>query len=177
MSPGTTPTDIRGVILDVDGVLTDGRVYVDDSGRGLRAFDVHDGFAIRWYQRLGGTVVVCSGKDSPAVGSRASELHIEHVIQGSRDKVADLERLLDGLGLRLVQFAMIGDDLPDLPVLQRCGFPIAVANAVPEVRSAARVVTERSGGRGAVREAIEYLMRGQGRWKDVLLHYGGASRD
>lgn len=164
--------DIRCLCLDVDGVLTDGRLYVDDDGRGTRAFHVHDGQAIRWYQELGGVVAICTGKRSGAVAARARELGIEHVIQGSEDKLADVRALLERLDLRFEQVAVMGDDLPDLPLLTRCGWPIAVANAVAEVRAAARLVTERPGGHGAVREAIEKLLDAQGLWSRVLAHYG-----
>ena len=164
-------SDVRCLCLDVDGVLTDGRLYTDVEGRSARAFHVHDGFAIWWFQRLGGVVVILSGKDSPAVAARARELGIEHVIQGSLDKLADLERLLARLDLTLEQVAMVGDDLPDMPVLRRCGFPIAVADAVDEVKAAARLVTGRPGGRGAVRETVEHLLRRSGQWQRVLEHY------
>ena len=164
--------DLRCLCLDVDGVLTDGRIYTDAAGHSARAFHVHDGLAIHWFQRLGGIVAIISGKDSAAVDARARELGIEHVIQGSRDKLADLQRLLTQLDLRLEQVAMVGDDLPDLPVLRRCGYPIAVANAVDEVKAAARLVTQRPGGHGAVREAVEHLLRESGGWRQVLEHYG-----
>lgn len=164
-------SDIRCLVLDVDGVLTDGGLYTDDTGRQSRRFHVHDGFALHWFQRLGGVVVLCSGKTSDAVAARARELKIEHVIQGSRDKVADLGTLLTRLGLRWEQVAMIGDDLPDLPALRVCGYPIAVANAVDDVKAVAQLVTFRSGGQGAVREAVEHLMRADGRWDEVIAHY------
>jgi 3-deoxy-D-manno-octulosonate 8-phosphate phosphatase (KDO 8-P phosphatase) len=170
---GETPVEaeIRCVCLDVDGVLTDGRLYVDDSGRGARVFYVQDGLAIRWFQRLGGVVVICSGKHSEAVAARARELGIEHVIQRSPNKLADLRRLLAKLGLDLNCTAVIGDDLPDLGLMRACALPIAVANAVEEVKQAARLVTKRPGGQGAVREAIEYLMRRSGRWAQVVGQY------
>jgi 3-deoxy-D-manno-octulosonate 8-phosphate phosphatase (KDO 8-P phosphatase) len=165
-------SDIRCLCLDVDGVLTDGRLYVDDDGRTTRAFHIHDGLALRAFQQLGGVVVICTGKRSGAVAARARELEIEHVIQGSADKLADLQAWLDQHGLRLEQVAAVGDDLPDLPVLQRCGLPIAVANAVDEVKAAARYVTQRAGGDGAVREAVEYILRSSGRWNEVLAQFG-----
>ncbi len=171
MKPDDVP-DIRCVVLDVDGVLTDGSLYTHDDGRGGRVFNVHDGFAIAWWLRLGLGVVICSGKESPAVAARAAELRIEHVIQGSRDKLGDLTAILPRLGVGLPQVAMIGDDLPDIPVLRVCGYPIAVANAVDEVKAAARYVTRRTGGQGAVREALEHLLRAGGRWSEVLAAYG-----
>ena len=172
MAASAATGNIRGLCLDVDGVLTDGRLFIDDSGGGARVFYVQDGLALRWFQRLGGIVVFCSGKTSGAVAARARELHVDHVIQGCRDKIADLEPLLARLGLAWAELAAIGDDLPDVPVLRRCGFPIAVANAVDEVKAAARLVTQKPGGHGAVREAVEYLLRQSGRWVEVLAHYG-----
>lgn len=169
--------DFRCLCLDVDGVLTDGRLFVDESGLGIRAFHALDGFAIEWFRKLGGEVVIISGKASPALDARARQLRIEHVIQGSRDKLTDIQPLLSHLGLRLDQVVMVGDDLPDLPIMTRCGYPIAVANAVEEVKTAARFVTQRPGGQGAVREAVEHVLRGDGRWQQVLEHYGaGAPR-
>ena len=164
--------DIRGLCLDVDGVLTDGRLSWDDAGRSGRVFHVHDGLAIDWYQQLGGVVLICSGKTSAAVAARAAELKIPHVLQGSRDKVVDVRGCISPLGLRLDQLAVMGDDLPDVPLMKRCGFPIAVASAVEEVKSVARLVTRQGGGDGAVREAIEHLLRLSGKWKGVLEHYG-----
>lgn len=171
MAETAVEADIRCLCLDVDGVLTDGRLFVDDAGHGARIFHVHDGLALDWFQRLGGVVVVCSGKRSVAAAARARELGIKHVIQGSQDKLADLRPLLAQLGLDLSQTAAIGDDLPDLPLLLHCGFPIAVANAVAEVQAAARLITRRPGGHGAVREAVEHLLRQSGRWSAVLAHY------
>lgn len=164
--------DIRCLCLDVDGVLTDGRIHITEDGHSGRVFHVHDGLAIHWFQRLGGVAAIISGKHSLAVAVRARELGIEHLIQGSRDKLADLKALLSELNLTLDQVAMIGDDLLDLPILCKCGFPIAVANAVDEVKAAARLVTQRAGGHGAVREAVEHLLRASGRWREVLEHYG-----
>jgi 3-deoxy-D-manno-octulosonate 8-phosphate phosphatase (KDO 8-P phosphatase) len=172
-----TTGDIRGLCLDVDGVLTDGRLFVDDTGRGARVFYVHDGIALEWFRRAGGIVVICSGKTSPALAARARELEIEHVIQGSRDKVADVQNLAARLGLTLAQFAAIGDDLPDVPLMRRCGCAIAVANAVDEVKAVAHLVTQRRGGRGAVREAVEHLLRSSGRWDEILAQFGIAASD
>ena len=165
-------SEIRCLCLDVDGVLTDGRVSIDEEGRPLRAFHIRDGLAIRWFQRLGGTVVFLTGKESRGLEHRAEELDVEHVIQGSEDKLGDLTKYLDDtLRISLQETAMIGDDLPDLPVLERCGYPIAVADAAAEVRHAARFVTSLGGGYGAVREAIEHLLKIAGRWNEVVEHY------
>lgn len=163
---------LRTLVLDVDGVLTDGRLLFTEDGRSGRAFHVHDGLAIEWFQRLIGPVVLLSSKDSPAVSARATELRIARVMQGSRDKLADLSAALPEMGLGWDATAAMGDDLPDLPVLRRCGYALAPANAVGEVRSAAHYVTAAAGGHGAVREAIEHLLRGMGRWQEVVRHYG-----
>jgi 3-deoxy-D-manno-octulosonate 8-phosphate phosphatase (KDO 8-P phosphatase) len=160
--------EIRCIVLDVDGVLTDGRLLYGDHGEPLRAFHVHDGLAVEWFQRLGGEVVILSGKTSVAVETRARELGIRHVIQGSQDKLADLKRLLARLEIEPQRVAMVADDLPDLPALRFCGHPIAVANAVEQVKSVAAYVTQRSGGQGAVREAIEHLLRADGRWVQLV---------
>lgn len=162
----------RCLYLDVDGVLTDGRILVAQDGSTSRAFHIHDGLAIRAFQRLGGTVVIVTGKTSGSVAHRAQELGIEHVIQGSDDKLSDLTALLKNkLHVPLNEIAAIGDDLPDLPVLQDCGYPMAPANAVAEVRQAARFVTVRRGGDGAVREAIEHLLQLNGQSGDMLKLY------
>lgn len=172
MNDAQQQVDIRCLCLDVDGVLTSGHLFVNDAGRGARMFHVHDGFAIQWFRKLGGEVMICSGKKSDAVAARMNELGIPHVIQGSRDKLTDVSRFIEPLGFELNHLAMIGDDLPDVPLMMACGLPIAVANAAPEVKAVAHVVTQRPGGEGAVREAIEYMLRQAGRWSEVLAHYG-----
>jgi len=170
----TLEPPVRALGLDVDGTLTDGRLYVHDDGTQSRAYHTQDGFAIRWFQKLGGTVLICTGKAGGSVRARAAELGIDLVIENSTDKRADVAAALAARGIPLEQLAFVGDDLPDLPLLRACGLPIAVANAVPEVRAAAAYVTRRPGGGGAVREAIEYILRAGGRWADVLAHYGSA---
>lgn len=162
---------IRCLCLDVDGVLTDGRLWIDDHGLPLRAFHVHDGFAIRCFQRVGGVVMILTGKESNCVAARARELGIEHVVQGSEDKLADLHRLLAQQVILPAEVAMIGDDWPDMPVLRAVGYPIAVANAIDEVKSIARYVTIRSGGMGAVREAVEHLLIPDGRWHTAIRQF------
>ena len=168
--------EIKCLVLDVDGVLTDGRLYYAENAGPLRSFHVHDGLGVAWFQRLGGVAAILSGKTSPAIEARATDMNVRHVIQGSRDKYADLIRLLDGLKISPEQTAMVADDLIDLPALTVCGYPIAVANAVPEVKAVARYVTQKFGGHGAVREAVEHIMRLTGRWDEVLAHHGVATR-
>jgi 3-deoxy-D-manno-octulosonate 8-phosphate phosphatase (KDO 8-P phosphatase) len=163
--------NIRCLVLDVDGVLTDGRLWYGSSGEPWRAFHIHDGLAIRAFQQAGGVVAILTGKKSTAVATRAAELDIPYVIQGSDDKLRDLKDLLARLRIGLPEAAMIGDDLPDLAVLRVCGYPIAVANAVAEVKRVACFVTQQAGGDGAVREAIEHLMRENGGWERVVAGY------
>ncbi|MBL8878997.1 MAG: HAD hydrolase family protein [Phycisphaerales bacterium] len=163
---------IRCLCLDVDGVMTDGRLWIDDDGRPLRAFHVHDGFAIRCFQRVGGVVMILTGKQSNCVAARARELSIEHIVQGSGDKLSDLRRMLAGLAISFEETAMIGDDWPDMGVMKAVGYPIAVANAVEEIKAVARYVTTLRGGEGAVREAIEHLLGADGRWREAVERFG-----
>lgn len=166
--------DIRCLCLDVDGVLTDGLVYFDSDGRELRAFNIQDGLAIDQFRQSGGEVVMISGKQGNSTEHRAKDLNIRHCIAGSPDKLVDLQRILTELSIGLDQVAAIGDDLPDLALLRACAFPIAVANAVDEIKAVARYVTRRPGGRGAVREAIELLMRRDGRWQAVVERFSSS---
>jgi 3-deoxy-D-manno-octulosonate 8-phosphate phosphatase (KDO 8-P phosphatase) len=159
---------IRLLVLDVDGVMTDGRVVYTDAGQEIKAFHVRDGSGLKFWRQAGGRVAILSGRSSPAVTRRAAELGIEPVIQGADEKLPALGRILSETGLRPDQVCAVGDDLPDLPVLSRCGLAVAVADAAPEVRAAAHFVTEAPGGRGAVREVVEWLMRGQGTWDPVV---------
>jgi 3-deoxy-D-manno-octulosonate 8-phosphate phosphatase (KDO 8-P phosphatase) len=159
---------VRLLVLDVDGVLTDGFVRIDDDGRETKAYHIRDGLGLRVWMRLGGEVAIITGRAGMSVRHRANELGIRHVFQAVRDKAATFEELLDDLGLEATEAAMIGDDLPDLPVLRRAGYPIAVADAPEEVRAVASFVTVRPGGHGAVREAIEHLLKGGDRWEDAL---------
>jgi len=161
-------TRIRLLLLDVDGVLTDGRVTYTDAGQELKAFHVRDGSGVKFWRRAGGRVAILSGRSSPAVVRRAKELGIDPVVQGADEKLPALRRILRETGMTPDQACAVGDDLPDLPVLTRCGLAVAVADAAPEVRAAAHLVTAAAGGHGAVREAVEWLMRGQGTWDRVV---------
>lgn len=154
---------VRLAIFDVDGVMTDGTLYIGESGEAFKAFNILDGHGIKMLQAAGVATAIISGRTSPAVARRAAELGIEHVKQASADKVADFERLAAALGLDAAQCAFVGDDVPDLAVMRRCGLAVAVANAVDAVKQAAHHVTQASGGRGAVREFCELVLRAQGR--------------
>lgn len=162
---------IELLVLDVDGVLTDGRITLTADGSELKSFHVRDGSAIVAWRALGNRVAIISGRTSPAVALRAAELGIDPVRQGVSDKRAALNGILRAAGKSLEQTCAIGDDLPDLPILSVVGLPIAVADACPEVREAAAYVTIAGGGTGAVREAIEWLLRAQNLWNDVLKRF------
>ena len=160
------------LVLDVDGVMTDGTIRIDASGREIKVFDVQDGQAIRWFARLGKTVAVITGRQSEAVAVRAAELGIVHCFQGQQDKVRAYEAVKNELGVDDHDICCMGDDLADAPILRRCGFPVAVANACPELRAVAAYVTTRPGGRGAVRETVVHILQREGLWARVLDWYG-----
>ena len=160
---------VRILFLDVDATLTDGVIgFTRDSD--FRNFYVRDGLALDWARDLGLLPVVISGRASPAVEQRMADLRLEHYL-GEKDKVAVAERVLARERARFEQCAMVGDDLPDVPMLKRVGWPIAVADAAPEVRALARTVTRAAAGRGAVREVVEMLLRHNGAWERVLDRY------
>jgi len=162
---------VRLLLLDVDGVLTDGSIFLDERGREWKRFHVQDGSGIKYWHRAGKLSALLSGRRSEAVSRRATELGIPHVIQGALDKLPPYESLRDQLALRDEEVCFVGDDLPDLPVLRRVGLPVAVADARVEVRAAAAFVTERPGGAGAVREVIERILEAQGLWQGILERY------
>jgi 3-deoxy-D-manno-octulosonate 8-phosphate phosphatase (KDO 8-P phosphatase) len=146
------------LVLDVDGVLTDGRLYFGARGEALKVFHVHDGLGIVQLQRAGVRVAVISGRRSPSVAARCRELGVRHVQQGVADKLAALTRLCARLRLRPSACACVGDDLPDVAVMRAVALSFAVADAHPQVRRAADLVTRRRGGHGAVREVCDHLL-------------------
>ncbi len=154
---------IRLLVLDVDGVLTDGQLYFGPRGEALKRFHVRDGFGIQQVAGAGISVAVISGRKSKMVAVRCRELGIEHVYQGARDKAAALDRLCKRLGIPLSACACIGDDAPDIPIMRRVGLAFAVADAHVEARHAAHLLTKLPGGHGAVREVCDYLIAHSGR--------------
>jgi 3-deoxy-D-manno-octulosonate 8-phosphate phosphatase (KDO 8-P phosphatase) len=164
---------IELLVLDVDGVLTDGRVVYTAAGDEVKSFHVRDGSGLKYWRQSGKKVAILSGRASPAVDRRAAELGITTIVQGVGEKLPAFRRILNDLGLRPDQACAVGDDLPDLPVLRHCGLGVAVADAVPELKAAAAHVTTAAGGHGAVREAVEWLMRGQGTWAAVVAELEG----
>lgn len=162
---------VRLMAFDVDGVLTDGRLFYGPAGEALKAFHVHDGLAIRMLAHAGVAVAILTSRRSEAVAIRARELDIAHVLQGAEDKSAAFGALLERLGLDPQQAGYMGDDLPDLPVLRRCGLACAPKEAVEAVRQQAHYVTRASAGAGAAREVCEFVLHAQGRLESVLAPY------
>ncbi|MBP8910053.1 MAG: HAD hydrolase family protein [Phycisphaerae bacterium] len=162
---------IELLVLDVDGVLTDGRVFIHSDGTESKGFSILDGHGIRMWQRAGLHVALLSGRASEATARRAEELEIAHVIQGAKSKLPVLKELLEKLSLSPAQAAYIGDDVMDLPIVRYVGFGVAVANAVDELKKHADYVTARKGGDGAVREVIEYILKGSDRWASLMERY------
>nr|WP_255775508.1 HAD hydrolase family protein [Microbulbifer sediminum] len=164
---------VRWLVLDVDGVLTDGRLYFDNSGNELKTFNTLDGHGIKMLQKSGVQVAIITGRRSSVVERRAHDLGIHKLIQGREDKFSALQELLDGEGCRLDDIAYVGDDYPDLLVMTRIGCPISVPNAAPPVRERALWVTSCRGGEGAVREVCDRIMHAQGTFTAALAPYIG----
>lgn len=152
---------IRLAVFDVDGVLTDGRLWMSSDGAELKAFSVRDGHGIKCLLAAGVEVAIISGRASPAVDRRMAELGVKRVVQGCNDKAAALHRLLADTGIEAGQTAYLGDDLPDLPAMRIAGLPAAVADALAEVRAASLWTSTLPGGHGAAREFCELLLRGR----------------
>jgi 3-deoxy-D-manno-octulosonate 8-phosphate phosphatase (KDO 8-P phosphatase) len=162
---------IRVLLMDVDGVLTDGRIWLlsrrDGTASEIKGFSAYDGAGLKLARAAGLRTGLITGRESTAVAQRARECEIEFVYQHRATKLGALEEILQITGATESEVAYVGDDLPDLSVLQRVGLAVAVANAVPEVKRAAHFVTSRSGGEGAVREVIELIVKAQGKWADA----------
>jgi 3-deoxy-D-manno-octulosonate 8-phosphate phosphatase (KDO 8-P phosphatase) len=154
---------VRLAIFDVDGVMTDGTIYMGADGEALKAFNILDGHGLKMLQAAGVATAILSGRSSEAVSRRARELAIAYVLQGAEDKVRAFERLRGELGLEPRACAFMGDDLPDLGVMRLCGLAAAPDNAVVAVKAAAHHVTRARGGNGAVREFCELVLAAQGR--------------
>ena len=159
---------IKLLVMDVDGVLTDGKIVVDAQGKELKFFDVQDGFGLVLLRQAGIKTAILSARSSPAVTARAEDLKIDKICQDAYPKTNAYERLTRELGCTDEQVCFMGDDLPDLPVLKRVGFAVAVPNAVTELKKAADYVTVQRGGAGAVREVIELILKSQGKWKSIV---------
>ncbi|HEX5436834.1 MAG TPA: HAD hydrolase family protein [Gemmatimonadaceae bacterium] len=166
---------IRLVGLDVDGVLTDGGIYLGDVGGApmeFKRYDIQDGLGIRLLRSAGVIVVIVTGRVSESVRMRAAEFQVDDLVQDARArKVPAFRRILDRHAVRARDAAFVGDDLPDLGILRLVGLPVAVQNAVPEIRDLCSVQLARSGGHGAVREFAEALLRARGEWDEMVARY------
>jgi len=166
---------IRLVLMDVDGVLTDGKYFHVPNPQGglfeVKMFDSQDGIALQWLYRAGIKTGLISGRDAESTRERARSSHMAYCYMGNTEKLPIFEEILADSGLSPEEIAYIGDDLTDAILMKRVGLAVAVANAVPEVKGMAHYVTAAPGGSGAVREATELILEAQGRWEQILRHY------
>jgi len=171
---GKPKSDLHGIrllALDVDGVLTDGTIIISADGSEAKRFNLHDGHGIRLWHRAGMQTALISGREAGATTARACQLKITYVMQGQTRKLPAFESLLHQSGLQASEVAYVGDDLLDIPVVVRAGLGVAVADAVAELKAKADMITEKGGGAGAVREVIEYILKGTGRWEALMERY------
>ena len=164
-------TNIKLAVFDVDGVLTDGKLILGESGNEYKSFHVRDGHGLVMLLETGCKIAVITARSSKIVAERMASLGIEYVYQGEKDKGSRLMKLIDELGLEHKHVAYVGDDVIDLPAMTKVGLPIAVADARPEVKDYADWVTEERGGQGAVREVCELIMKAQGKFDDKIKAY------
>lgn len=166
---------VQLILMDVDGVLTDGQILLVPDGHGavqeVKMFDVQDGVGITFAHRVGLRTGILTGRRSESVAARAKELGMEIVEQGSHNKLETYAKIRIDAKVGDSQVAYIGDDMQDLPILRRVGFAVAVANAQEELKKVCHFVTEHPGGRGAVREALDFLLRAQGKWDEIMARY------
>lgn len=165
--------DIQLIVFDVDGVLTDGSIIYDNSGNEFKRFNIRDGFGIRAARFSGIRVGVLTARSSEVVRRRMEELKIDHYFHGCKNKAEGITAIAERARVSLEQTAFMGDDILDLPALKKVGYPMAVADAAIEVLEAAKWVSEAKGGHGAAREAVEHILRTQGKWDAVLSEFGG----
>lgn len=165
--------NIKLVILDVDGVMTDGSLYLDENGLQQRRFDIKDGMGTVVMQMLGIEVAIITSRRSGAVRVRAEELRIKRYYEGIKKKTEAYEEIKADMGIEDHEVCYVGDDLVDLSMMKRVGLPICVADGVLEVKEAATYITESKGGHGAVREVAELILKTQGKWGKVLEKVGG----
>ncbi|HQP09931.1 MAG TPA: HAD hydrolase family protein [Candidatus Omnitrophota bacterium] len=162
---------IKLLILDVDGILTNGEIILDEKGREIKIFDVQDGFGIVLFQRAGFKTAILSAKSAPAVTARAKDLKIGKVCQNASPKIVAYKKILRHFKLTDAQACFMADDLTDMEVLRKVGLSVTVPNAVNEVKRIADYMTKREGGRGAVREVVELILKAQNKWAGILKAY------
>ncbi len=167
----TNLADIKLLVMDVDGVLTDGTVIISGDGTEAKSFNLQDGHGIRMWQKAGLKVAFLSGRFSQATKCRAEQLEVDYCLQDCFEKLPVLNKLLKDTGVSAKETAYIGDDLLDLPAIKYVGFGAAVSNAVDEVKNAADYITKHHGGDGAVREVIEYILKTAGKWQKLMKKY------
>ncbi len=163
--------NIKLLLLDVDGVLTDGRIIYGNYGDELKNFDVNDGLGIMLLKRAGFKCVIITAKGSPVVRKRAKELKIDKVYSNFHYKIRALDKIKKRFRVDEQEICFIGDDIIDVPILKRVGIAVSVPNAMDEVKQVSHFVTKKSGGRGAVREVCEFLLKAQGKWAEVTKGY------
>jgi len=163
--------NIKLMVFDVDGVMTDGSLYLCDDGQEYKAFNTQDGLGMKLLKASGVNLAIITGRTSNVVVKRAESTGVAHFFQGVEDKLAAFEQLAGELGLELTQCAFMGDDLVDLPPMLRCGFAVTVPAAPALVKARAHYVTPREGGRGAVRDVVEFIMRAQGTYDAQMAQY------
>lgn len=162
---------IKLLVLDIDGVMTNGLIIIDAAGIESKAFNTLDGHGVKLWMRAGGKAGFLSGRESKPTELRAAQLGVDFCIQGSLDKLPALEKICTELNVTAEEVCFVGDDLPDLPPIRWCGLGVAVANAVEEVKSYADYTTKNTGGNGAVREIIEYMLKATGKWSNLMDRY------
>jgi 3-deoxy-D-manno-octulosonate 8-phosphate phosphatase (KDO 8-P phosphatase) len=162
---------IQLLVLDVDGVLTDGRIVLTPAGEEIKSFHARDGAGLKYWKRAGGRIAIITGRSSPAVARRAAELEVDAVRLGAKAKLLAYREVLAELGFTPAQTAVMGDDLPDLPLMRHCALAAAPADAEEIVRRAAHFVARRDGGAGCVRELIECILQKAGKWDAILQRY------
>jgi 3-deoxy-D-manno-octulosonate 8-phosphate phosphatase (KDO 8-P phosphatase) len=163
---------IKLLLLDVDGVLTDGRIIYDSSGKDSKFFDVHDGLGVYCLGKFGISTVLITAKNSKTISPRSKDMRVAEVFADIFPKTAVLDKIIKKYRVSAQEICFVGDDLVDLSLMRKIGLPVAVANASPDVKEAAVYVTDCRGGRGAVREVAELILKSQNKWKDVLDFYG-----
>jgi 3-deoxy-D-manno-octulosonate 8-phosphate phosphatase (KDO 8-P phosphatase) len=162
---------VKLLLLDVDGVLTDGRIIYDSRGRDMKFFDVHDGLGVSLLKKAGIPTILITAKGSRAIRPRARDMRVEEVFENISPKTQVLEKILKKYKVKVSEICFVGDDLVDLCLMKKVGFPVAVSNAAAEIKQVASYITLREGGRGAVREVTELILKSQDKWQEAIGQY------
>jgi len=162
---------VKLLLLDVDGVLTDGCIIYDSRGHDMKFFDVHDGLGVSLLKKAGIPTILITAKGSRAIRPRARDMRVEEVFENISPKTQALEKILKKYKVKVSEICFVGDDLVDLCLMKKVGFPVAVSNATPEIKQVASYITLREGGRGAVREVTELILKSQDKWQEAIGQY------